>query len=742
MPDNSLEDWIATRGISVDDAIASGLAETDTPHVDVHPSLAYLDGYPGVVIPYVNADGSPLLVEGAPYARMRRLGVVPEGAPKYIQGAGTGVHVYLCPFIDWTAVFASPKIPIVVTEGEAKAIALCAQGVACVALGGVSATRDKATGEYLPGTRGCVWAGRLVYICFDSDTASNLDVFAAQEKIRAELSVRRDADVRIVRLPGKPAGFDQAGNPLPDEKVGIDDFLLWRGIGELKKLMHAAPSASKLDRAILEVNETAAIIDDEEAVYDEVRDQFYSVGFFKAGSRFSHLKIPVVAMGKNGPVDRPPIEVSKEWMTHPNARRFAGTVFKPGKERLIDTPRGPLLNRWQGFRAEAGDVQPFLDLTSYIFSELDAALQDFPVKLLAYKAQHPGEKIPIALFLVGTKGSGKSMWCEMMRKAFDPASAVLQPDVFNADHNPYIERNVLLFIDEVSAEVMRNHGEALKLLATAERMMLNEKYRPQKQVDNLSLLLLATNSPEAAAFSRDERRYLVVRCPDAHENSAFYLDYLVPYFTADCGPAIMHYLLNYDLQGWRPPANAPMTQARYSSYYNALDPVAQLAEQIATSNENTVYLWVEAALQWARDIKASLPANAPLNLLRRIQQVDAVVPQWPIRPFYSTSELGLLFPGMSEQLMGNRQGRVRHYTPQQIASGLIENGVKPLKSADPRGFRYGGVMEPFLIVYDVNNPLWKKQLTQSEFEDLINSFGTYAELPGAKVAAHLRRHGS
>lgn len=742
MSDNSLEDWIASRGISVDDAIACGLFETDTPQDDVHPSLAYLDGYLGVGIPYFNSDATPKLVDGREHVRMRRLGDLAKGTAKYVQGTGTGVHVYLTPFVDWAAIFADPKCPLIVTEGEAKAIAACSQSFACVALGGVTSTRDSKTGEFLPGLDGCVWRNRIVYICFDSDAQQNPDVFAAQEAIRSELSINRGADVRIVVLPGRPVAPSADGTEQPDEKVGLDDFLLWKGKVELQRLLHVTQSASKLDKAIMQINAQCSVIDDEEAIYDEQRDQFYSQGFFTGTSRFASIKLPVVGMGKNGPVERPPILVAKEWCSHPNARRYASTVFKPGEPRVIQTAKGAQLNRWQGFRAEPGNVEPFLDLTSFMFSELDDETQGFALKLLAYKAQNPGRKVPIAIFLVGTKGSGKSMWCELVQKAFAPASNMIQPTLLLADYNPYVDRNVLLFIDEVTPRVMEQAGEMLKLLVSQPEVMLNEKYRPMKPVDNLSLYLLTSNYPEAASFSRDERRYFVVNSPDKMEGDlgAAYYRNLVAYKNNDPGPAIMHFLLNYDLDGWEPPMEAPVTSARYNAYREGLNPITSLAEQMLSADENVVQVWIDNSMRWAAETKANPPANAPLTLLKKIMQVEAVMPQWPVRPFYSMSELALLFPGLSEQLMGNKGGRYKNYTPEQISSQLRTSGVKTLRNKDDvRGFRYQGIIEPFLIIADVHNEEWKKPLTQREFDDLIQSFGTYAELPGARIAANRTR---
>lgn len=67
------------------------------------------------------------------------------------------------------------------------------------------------------------WQGRPVYICFDSDAATNPGVRRAEVHL-AEVLARHGAIVKVVRLP--------AGDPGPDgtpAKVGLDDFLVDHG---------------------------------------------------------------------------------------------------------------------------------------------------------------------------------------------------------------------------------------------------------------------------------------------------------------------------------------------------------------------------------------------------------------------------------------------------------------------------------------------------------------------------------
>jgi hypothetical protein len=97
------------------------------------------------LIPYLNPDldygkYKVLEVDKIPYSRIRVLesrdGIGGLEIPKYLQRKGTGTHVYFPPLVepgDWYNV----HIPLVITEGEKKAVAASQSGLLCCAIAGV-----------------------------------------------------------------------------------------------------------------------------------------------------------------------------------------------------------------------------------------------------------------------------------------------------------------------------------------------------------------------------------------------------------------------------------------------------------------------------------------------------------------------------------------------------------------------------------------------------------------------------
>ena len=141
-------------------------------------------------------------------------------------------RVYVPPGVG--RVLDDPQVELIVTEGEFKALAAMQAVGPCIGLVGVYGWKEKRGERLLPELERIAWQGRPVRIVFDSDLEHKPDVRSAEARLAKHLN-DRGAIVRCVRLPDGPAGDD--GQPT---KMGLDDFLVAHGAGELRKLIDAA----------------------------------------------------------------------------------------------------------------------------------------------------------------------------------------------------------------------------------------------------------------------------------------------------------------------------------------------------------------------------------------------------------------------------------------------------------------------------------------------------------------------
>lgn len=129
----------------------------------------------------------------------------------------------------------NPTVPLIVTEGEKKALKSDQEGFPCVGLVGVygfAAKRkssDTGPKRLIPDMERIAWDGRRVNVIFDSDLAENDHVQYAVRDLAATLR-DRGATVYCVTLPSRPDGA----------KNGLDDYLLDHTPGELQSLIDSA----------------------------------------------------------------------------------------------------------------------------------------------------------------------------------------------------------------------------------------------------------------------------------------------------------------------------------------------------------------------------------------------------------------------------------------------------------------------------------------------------------------------
>lgn len=224
----------------------SGISENDAAHAGVIPcaSARSIDvGFanaPALAFAYYDINGDPVLFEHRngtrPFHRLRYLvgsaqhGFARQPLPRYVQAAASGVHAYFptTRAFSWANITDCSDAPVLITEGEKKALKACLDGFTTIGLSGVWCF--KRNGHFLPELEQFKWEGRPVGIIFDSDASTNPHIDHAQRAL-ARLLVERGAEVRIVNLPACNNGTKQ----------GLDDFLVQHDAEALETLFENTP---------------------------------------------------------------------------------------------------------------------------------------------------------------------------------------------------------------------------------------------------------------------------------------------------------------------------------------------------------------------------------------------------------------------------------------------------------------------------------------------------------------------
>lgn len=679
------------------------------PVADAHAIDPSYPHVPAVVVPYWTLDGAPLrLPSGVPFTRIRRLDKAPAASgfakgkfAKYLQPPGTGVHAYLPPLADWQRIARDPGVPLIVTEGEAKALAAQQHGFDTIALGGVWSFNTPG-GQLLDSLRAFAWSRRPTYIVFDSDAAENPQVVAAEARLVNDLQAQGGAHCRVIRLPAAEDGGKQ----------GLDDFLRTAGPEALYRLLRTAPTIDQLDAKVVALNRALAWIEFEGQVYDVTQNQFIQKANLVKGSHWGSIKH--VTMTRKGA--QKSVSVAEEWLTHPWARRYGECLFRPGEGEICRNEMGcEALNMWRPIPEEPGDVTPFLELTRHIFSKLPAEHRDLPLKLMAYKAQHPAEKVPLALVLIGTQGSGKTLWGELIRDSFGLYGKDVTPQQLASEFQGWVESSLVALVNEADGEDILKASETLKTLISDIRRPMNEKFRPVRQVNTYTSYIITSNRRAVGSFAADDRRMIVVNVPPKRED-AFY-DRLSTFKKAGGARKVQHFLRTLDLKGWTPPRTAPMTAEKYIAYVEGLTLIERLAADMRTADHNAVLAWLDTAMAWA-DAADGPQASFATAVRSNVNNAQ-------VRPWYTPEELALMFPAIVADTLGGKWRQTT--TPGEISRQLRDAGVPYLECADdPRGFRWRGQVRQFLVVAQFDE--WVHPISQAEFDHRMAAWPTYAQL--------------
>jgi Domain of unknown function (DUF3854)/Domain of unknown function (DUF927) len=197
---------------------------------------------PVLVYPHYDRDGNSLdhvtIKPDNPRDRAEKPGKIKQKEKpekiKYENPRGKPNRVYI-PAAARDAI-TNPTGVLIITEGCKKALAATQNGLPCVSIPGVwcwCAQREKRNGRKVgnltlnPDLAAIAWEGRLVYIVYDSDAATNPDVARAERALAAVLT-KAGAMVKVVRLP--PDG----------SKNGIDDFLARHTVDAFRTIIETA----------------------------------------------------------------------------------------------------------------------------------------------------------------------------------------------------------------------------------------------------------------------------------------------------------------------------------------------------------------------------------------------------------------------------------------------------------------------------------------------------------------------
>ena len=531
-------------GLTAADALKAGYrpltAEETNALTEIHAE-SYL-------IPYYDANGNKTEFWRVRYTQEPRgaFGSMTKKPPRYSQLIGTLPRFYFPTRVDWTDFNQDTSQPLAITEGEKKAEKACKAGIPCISVGGVWAWRSKKKGvPFIKDFDLIKWEGRKVWLVFDNDLMTNPLVIGALAALSREIH-KRGAHVYIKFLPKGKAN------------KGLDDYLLKRNATAFVKLKEKEYEKSEF---LWQLNDRLAFIGKVNATWDFKYQTMYKNTPLLI-QQFSDLIYEEPRANGEG---FKTVNAADAWTKWEFRRKYDDIGYFPGDEPIVTDVDGvDKINTWPGYKCDPveGSVKPFLDLLDYLF-EGEPALRSWVIKWLAYPLQNPGAKVLTAVLLVSRRqGIGKSFIGYIMGEIYGDNFNVVSQDELQSTYNDWVVSKQFILGEEITGNNSRRDADRIKNMLTREKLNVSIKYQPGYVMADCANYLFTSNHVDALFLDDYDRRTVVHEIVAKPKSDAWYKKIDAWRFSAKGPPALFHYLLRVDLDGFNPKAPAPESAAK------------------------------------------------------------------------------------------------------------------------------------------------------------------------------------
>lgn len=274
--------------------------------------------------------------------------------------------------------------------------------------------------------------------------------------------------------------------------------------------------------------------------------------------------------------------VSNIWFKSAKRRQYEGIVFSPGK----NVP--DYYNMFRGFpvKPHEGDCSLYLNLMKEVICNGNEEHYTYVLKWLAHMFQRPDELPGVALVLRGRQGIGKGTLMKYLGKLVGQHFLELvKMRQVTGNFNAHMKDTLLLHANEAIWGGDKSAEGAIKAMITDETSAIEFKGKDIIQVMNYMRLVFSSNNVWVVAIDMDDRRFFILDVSDVHKEDQEYFGAIKKQMEAGGLEALMHYLLNVDLDGFNPRVRPQSDGAGFDMKLKSMDSVSQWLYELLDDGE-------------------------------------------------------------------------------------------------------------------------------------------------------------
>ena len=245
--------------------------------------------------------------------------------------------------------------------------------------------------------------------------------------------------------------------------------------------------------------------------------QLVNLTDLKIWAKGKYPKLNVYEEGKNKKVD-----FVDMWLDDKDNRTLNKIVFNPN----MATVNNKEYNLYKGSIYSKGpsiseDECVFLELLKYISN--DTQTYEFFIEWISHIVKTPWKKTNTAIVLYSEVGGiGKNCITDGLCELFKNYSAHIESiDDLTKNFNSHFTNKLFIYGDEINANA-KKIADKLKQVITRPTQNLEKKGFNAIEINDYSNYIFTTNNENCFKIEKEDRRYLMVRCPDVPLSKDFY----------------------------------------------------------------------------------------------------------------------------------------------------------------------------------------------------------------------------
>jgi len=317
-----------------------------------------------------------------------------------------------------------------------------------------------------------------------------------------------------------------------------------------------------------------------DAIHEFEGEKIYNVYLAKSIKKF-HLAFENMAVNTKfvngvGSVRKRITELWCQW---------SGRTVKEGETCIPGKNVPHLVNTFQGLRITEAEAFSKVDIENdksaqdffHFFRKKACENEeqfDFLVRWLAHLIQKPGVRMLVAPVFKGNEGTGKGLLMSKMKEIIGAHNFLSPTSITQLEkYNSCIVGKLLVFMDEMTWGGNKSSEGWLKKFITDDTIVIDEKYVPSRQTDNICNVVFASNNEHVLPVSNSSRRIVVYEMKDSFKKlgvkeKALKWDSL----WKTCPYAIARYLYKIDISEFRPSAENKLSTGLTHQKTLSLDP--------------------------------------------------------------------------------------------------------------------------------------------------------------------------